>query len=365
MIETKLNNLINYEKICNIIGIDVKSASNIYICDSYSRECYSEHSSDNPGLDEVHLIMLNYCYFLKEHAYIKNIVIDVSDPDHPTIFSNSFPYIKEFFYKPYDPLTTSSGTLSTRVYPKSFSNISFGPSSEFILSTCNNLVRCTYHPALEKWFFSTSKKIDDVDTSTSSINTNVLNKKYIYTFNITTGGESQLICVHTHSGIYTRKLPLHFFKSVHAVMITTPDELIEKIRKYDSILYFNPKIRCYIKLINTIVEPMTEQLNYLIKRATPTSPTTTPTTTPVSLTSSEQKIEKDIKWLPEYILNCYHRKLLYKNLKFDVEEFYIIRKIYGSENLLEKIENELSKSSPKQLDNLIRHMYEYYETCIS
>jgi hypothetical protein len=223
-------------------------------------------------------------------------------------------------------------------------------------------VRCTYHPALEKWFFSTSKKIDDVDvsTSTSSINTNVLNKKYIYTFNITASGESQLICVHTHSGIYTRKLPLHFFKSVHAVMITTPDELIEKIRKYDSILYFNPKIRCYIKLINTIVEPMTEQLNYLIKRAP-----SVPTTTPVSLTLSEQKIEKDIKWLPEYILNCYHRKLLYKNLKFDVEEFYIIRKIYGSENLLEKIENELSKSSPKQLDNLIRHMYEYYETCIS
>lgn len=340
MIETKLTSLNFYDKICNTIGIDVKNACNIYICDRYAS-----------------LIMLNYCYFSKDLAYIKNIIVDISEPEYPSIFSNSFPYIKEFFYKPYDPSTNE--TTLFKNFPKSFSNISFGPSSEFIISMCNNLVRCTYNSSFDKWFFSSSKKINDLDLElTTNINTNVLNKKYIYTFNITDSGESQLICVHTHSGIYTRKLPLHFFKSTHAVTITTPDELVEKIRKYDSVIYFNPKIKCYIKLINAVAEPLTEQLNYLIKRVNDPESSE-------ELSVSERKIERDIKWLPEYILNCYHRKLLFKNLKFDVEEFYIIRKIYGEQNLLEKIECELSKSSPKQLDNLIRHMYEYYESCIS
>jgi hypothetical protein len=335
----------------------------------------------------IKLVMLNYSYFSKELAHIKNIVIDVTEPEHPSIFTNSFPYIKECYYKPYDPnevisyKNTNDLLPEKRISPKMFSNISFGATSEFIISNCDNLVRCTYHEALSKWFFSTNKKIFDTEISLrNKINVNVLNKKYIYTFNLCNfrnetltasslatsdeATELQLISVHTHSGIYTRKLPLHFFKTKSNVCIASSDELIDKIKKFGSVIYFNPKIKCYIKLMNPDSEPLTEQFSYLIRRAE-NGNTGCKFDEKISEFQPNKKIETLITWLPDYILNCYHRKAINKNIKFNIEEFYIMRKIYGEKNLLEKIEAELKKSTPKQLNNLINSMLEFYESCVS
>jgi hypothetical protein len=68
---------------------------------------------------------------------------------------------------------------------------------------------------------------------------------------------------------------------------------------------------------------------------------------------------------PLYILKCYQRKNCNKNLKFNAEEYFLIKKIQGSKNLLESIENELKTSTPKQLNNLINSMYTYAESCIT
>lgn len=355
MNNTKLSYIPYCEKICNCIGVDETKHNEIYVSNTY----------ELPGTGStrgVSLIMLNYCYFSKELAHIKNVVIDVSEPEQPFIFVNAFPYIKECFYKPYEPCETDD--IYKRHPSKFFSNVSFGSVSEFIFSKCDNLLRASYHTALDKWFFSTGKKIDDTELAEKiHLNVNNLNKKYIYTFNVTSNFDIQLISVHVHSGIYTRKLPLHFFKvktnnSAGRDLVTSPDELIENIKKFGSVIYFNPKIKCYIKLMCNETEILSEQFLYLLSRHSSKSEA-------LQSFQVNKKLEMYISWLPDYILGCYYRKAIDKNIKFNIEEFYILRKIYGEKQILLKIEAELKKSTPKQLNNLINSMLEYYETCIS
>lgn len=314
------------ENVLRLFGIPQQFAHNIYVIDIF-------HT----------LIMLNSNFYTKDLSQIKNIILDIRDKDFPVIVANNLPFIRESMYKPYDPTDTEINT-------KYFSNVNFNSHSEFLNCNYDNLIRVFYYDNQDKWIFSSSKKIDDEKLDDEKLDLFSFNKNFVYMYNY--NKTLELISVHTRCGDYLRKLSLHFFKNTSLIEINSSADLIKKIDDGCNILYFNPKNKGYIKFIKNF-NTNDKQLLYLISRVDKKNFIPNP------------KIECDIEWLPLYILKCYQRKQHNKNLKFNTEEYFLIKKIQNSKNQLVTIIEELKLSTPIQLNNLINNMYLYAESCVS